>query len=254
MWIDSHAHLTDERFEGEVEAVVERARAAGVAAIVTIGTTLEGSRAAISLAERFPDVWASVGIHPHSADSATGEVLAEIEALAAHPRVVAVGETGLDFYYDNAPREAQRAAFARQLEMGARLGRPVVVHCREADDEVIELLGTHGAGTTGVLHCFAGGRALLEAALELGWHLSFSGMVTFPKYDAAELLRSVPEDRLLVETDSPYLAPVPHRGQRNEPAHVALVGARAAGLRGVDPTSLAEATTRNARRFYGLPG
>lgn len=253
MWIDSHAHLTDERFQGEVAAVVERARGAGVGTIVTIGTTLDGSRAAIAVAEAFPDVYASVGIHPHSADAATDEALAEVEALAAHPRVVAVGETGLDHHYDNAPRGAQRESFARHLQIGARRGLPVVVHARDADEETIELLRAHGAGTTGVLHCFAGGRALLDAALEIGWHVSFSGMITFPKYDAADLLRAVPLDRLLVETDSPYLTPVPHRGRRNEPAHVALVGARAAELRGEDPTLLAEATTRNARRLYGLP-
>ena len=251
--IDSHAHLTDDRFAGEEEAVLLRAREAGVEAVVSIGTTVADSRAAAALAERFPAVFASAGIHPHSADEATEEALAEVEALLALPRVVAVGETGLDYHYDHAPRQRQRDAFARHLEMGARLDLPVVVHAREADDDVAALLREAGRGTRGILHSFSSGPDLLETALDLDWHVSFSGMVTFSRWDAADLLRRVPLERLLVETDSPYLAPIPHRGKRNEPSFVPLVARRAAELRGEDPEAVAAATSRNARALFRLP-
>jgi TatD DNase family protein len=252
MLIDSHAHLTDDRLAGEVGEVLERARGAGVSRVVTIGTTLDDSRAAVALSKLHPDVYASAGVHPHSAEEASPEALSEIEALAREPEVVALGETGLDYFYDNAPREAQRRSFLHHLEMGRRLDLPVVVHAREADDDVVALLREAGAGTRGVLHCFAGRRPMLEAALALGWYVSFSGMITFPKYGDAELLRAVPLDRLLVETDSPYLTPVPHRGKRNEPAHVALVSRRAAELREEDAELVATATARNAMDLYRI--
>lgn len=251
--IDSHAHLTDPRFAGEEEDVLRRAREAGVEAVVTIGTTLEDSRAAAALAARLPGLFASAGIHPHAAGESGDEALSAIEELAGRERVVAIGETGLDYHYDNAPRDAQRESFARHLRLGARLDLPVIVHAREADDDVAALLREAGQGSRGVLHCFSSGRALLEAALELGWYASFAGMITFKRYDAAPLLRMVPADRLLVETDSPYLAPVPYRGKRNEPAFVPLVARRAAELRGEDPQELARATARNARALYRLP-
>lgn len=250
--IDSHAHLTDARFAGEVEAVLTRARAAGVDRVVTIGTDVPGSRAAASLAASLDGVHASAGIHPHSAAAATPEAMAAIEELAAEPQVVALGETGLDYHYDNAPREEQRDSFLRHLEMGRKLDLPLVVHAREADDDVVALLREAGAGTRGVLHCFAGGREMLRTALELGWYASFSGMITFKSYPSADLLRSVPLERLLIETDSPYLAPVPNRGKRNEPAYVAIVARRAAELRGEDPESLAAATARNAMDLYRI--
>lgn len=252
--IDSHAHLTDPRFAGEEEEVLRRAREAGVEAVVSIGTTVGDSRAATALAERFPAVFASVGVHPHSAEEATPEAFSAIRELASRPRVVAIGETGLDFFYDNAPREVQRNAFAEHLRLGAELDLPVVVHAREADEDAIALLREAGPASRGILHCFSSGRALLETALDLGWLVSFAGMITFKRFDAADLLRAVPLDRLLVETDSPYLAPVPFRGKRNEPAHVAAVALRAAELRGEDPEEVAAATARNARLLYRLPG
>lgn len=254
MLIDSHAHLTDEKLAPEVPALLERARAAGVGAVVSVGTTPETSRAALALAEAHPAVYATAGVHPHYVAEAAPDALAEVERMAAHPRVVGIGETGLDYYYDHAPREAQRASFARHLELGARLRMPVVVHSRDADDDTAALIREAGTSANGVLHCFAGGEALLETALELGWYVSFSGMVTFARWDAADLLRRVPLDRLLVETDAPYLAPVPHRGRRNEPAYVALVARRAAELRGEDVDVLAAATVANTRRMYGLDG
>jgi TatD DNase family protein len=251
--IDSHAHLTDEKFAEEVEAVVARAREAGVEATVTVGTDLTDSAAAVEIAARYPDVFATVGIHPHAASTADEAALSRIRELAAAPRVVAIGETGLDYHYDFSPREAQRAAFAAQLRLAADLGLPVVVHAREADADLEAMLREHGRDVRGVLHSFSSGADLLRTALELGWYASFAGMVTFKNYDGAELLRSVPADRLLVETDSPYLTPVPHRGKRNEPCRVRLVAARAAELRGETLAALDAATTRNARRFYALP-
>ena len=252
MLIDSHAHLTDERLAADVPGVLERARAAGVEGVVTIGTRVADSEGAVRLAEEHPDVYAAVGIHPHSADEATVEAMARIEELAGRPGVVAIGETGLDHHYDNAPGAAQREAFAAHLELGRRLDLPVVVHAREADDDVIAVLREAGGGTRGVLHCFSSGQRLLETALAMGWYASFAGMITFSKYGDSDLLRSVPLDRLLVETDSPYLAPVPHRGKRNEPAHVVEVARRAAEIRGEDPEALAAATLRNTRSLYRI--
>lgn len=250
--IDSHAHLTDERLAGEAAAVVERALAAGVEAVVTIGTKLEDSRAAVELASRLPAVYASVGLHPHNAEAADELLFRELRELAQQPRVVALGETGLDYFYDNAPRDTQKSAFGRHLELGRALDLPVIVHARDADADLIGVLSEAGQGTRGVLHCFTAGRELMDFALDLGWYISFAGMITFAKYAGTELLRAVPRNRILVETDSPYLAPVPHRGKRNEPMHVPLVAARAAELRGEDPGEFAAATVRNARSLYRL--
>jgi TatD DNase family protein len=253
--IDSHAHLTDTRFAGEVEEVLQRARDAGLTAIVTIATGVEDSREAAALADTQPLVFATAGIHPHSADQATDAALEAIRSLAGRPRVVAIGETGLDYYYDNAPRDVQRLAFERQLELAVELDLPVVVHAREADEDVIALLRAAPGALRGVLHCFSSGRTLLETGLELGWYVSFAGMITFSRYSPAdaELLRMVPLDRLLVETDSPYLAPAPHRGKRNEPCRVGQVARVAAELRGEHFETLVAATERNARELYRLP-
>jgi TatD DNase family protein len=250
--IDSHAHLTDERFADEVEAVVLRAREAGVEATVTVGTDLDDSAAALAIARRYADVFASVGIHPHASSTATDDALARVRDLAADPRVVAIGETGLDYHYDFSPRDAQRSAFERQLRLAADLSLPVIVHAREADADVQAMIREHGRDVRGVLHSFSSGADLLHAALELGWYASFAGMITFKSYADAELVRAVPADRLMVETDSPYLTPVPHRGKRNEPCRVVLVGAKAAELRGEGAGAFDALTTANARRFYAL--
>jgi TatD DNase family protein len=251
--IDSHAHLTDERFTGEIEDVLQRAIDSGLQAIVTVGTRVGNSRDAAALAATSPLVYATAGIHPHYAEQATNDAFDQIRELAAQPRVVAIGETGLDYHYDNAPREVQRQSFERHLTLAAEIDLPVVVHAREADDDVISILRHAPPGVRGVLHCFSSGPALLEAGLELGWYISFAGMITFPRYEDADLLKRVPLDRLLVETDSPYLAPVPHRGRRNEPAHVVLVARRMAELRGETFETVAAAAVRNAREFYRLP-
>lgn len=249
--IDTHAHLTDARFNEDRADVIARAFAAGVRHIVTIGGSVEDSEAALRLAESTEGVYATAGVHPHVADGVTDTTFSRLADVVRSPRIVAIGETGLDFHYDNSDRENQRASFVRHIELAAKTDLPVVVHARSADEEVAKIIREVGWGR-GVLHCFSGSRPLLDTALELGWYISFAGMITFRRWDGADLLRRVPLDRLLVETDSPYLAPVPHRGRRNEPAFVRLVVERAAELRGEDLAEVASATTENALRFYRI--
>ena len=251
---DSHAHLTDESFESELDAVVARAAAVGVEAVVSIASHLEDARDAIALAEgsSVPRILATAGVHPHHAESWGPESHGQLEELLNRSFVVAVGETGLDFHYDNAPRDTQIDVFRAQLDIAERLEMPVVVHSRSADDAVGEILRDYRSRVVGVLHCFSGGPDLLAAGLEAGWYVSFSGVVTFKNFHDLEGVRAIPADRLLVETDSPYLAPVPKRGRRNEPALVRHVLERVAEIRGENPRELAEATFNNACRFYGL--
>ena len=249
---DSHCHLTDARLAAEVDAVVERAREAGLVGLVTIASSIDDARAALVIAERHPDVWATSGVHPHEAARVERRSLDALHELTEHGRVVAVGETGLDYHYDNSPRAVQRRVFDAQLGIAAEHGLPVVVHAREADDDVIAAIRDAEGAVTGVLHCFSSGAALLDTALDAGWMVSFAGLISFTKYDGADLLRSVPDDRIMFETDSPYLAPVPHRGRTNEPAFVRHVVEAAARLRDVDADELAATATTNTLRFYGI--
>jgi TatD DNase family protein len=252
MYFDSHCHLTDSRFLDEATAVLDRARAAGVTELVTVASDEEDAVRAIRLAREL-GVHATAGIHPHSAGTRPAGAFAKVRDLVTDPRVVAVGETGLDYYYDNSPRAAQRQSFARHLELAAETGLPVVVHSRDADDDTGAMVREAATAVTGVLHCFAGGRSLFETGVEAGWYISFSGLITFPSYDTRDLVAATPADRILVETDAPYLAPVPHRGRRNEPAWVVDVARAAAELRGEALEDLAARTAANARVFYGLP-
>lgn len=251
---DSHAHLTDARFASDLDDVLATAAAAGVEYVVAIASDLEDARAATRLARSAtrPRVFATAGIHPHAAGLFGAAALGELERLAGEPTVVAIGETGLDFYYDNAPREAQVAAFRAQVELAAERRLPVVVHAREADAEVAKIVREYAGRAVGVLHCFSSGSQLLDAGLEAGWYVSFSGLTTFKKYDGQELVRRVPDDRLLTETDSPYLAPEPRRGKRNEPAFLQHTVARLAEIREQAIDHVAELTFQNACRFYGL--
>jgi TatD DNase family protein len=234
-----------------------------VARALSIASNLEDAHEVVALldesvedevAERsWPSLWGTAGVHPHEAQGAQDGDLDEIRRLLeSHPRLVAVGETGLDFFYDNSPREKQEELFRGHLALAMELDLPVVVHNRSADDVTGGILQDWGEKVRGVLHCFTGGRVLLERALAAGWMVSFTGIVTFKKYDGQELVRSVPRDRLMVETDAPYLAPVPHRGKRNEPAYVGRVAEALAALRGEDPGAVMEYTTENAIRFFGL--
>ena len=253
-YFDSHCHLTAAAFRDDREAVLRRAADVGVTRIVTIASDVEDTAAALALARQSPGVWCTAGVHPHEAGAAAPDAVEQVRRLATeHTEVVAVGETGLDFHYDHSPRAVQIDLFERHLALAGELGLPVVVHSREADEEIAAALRAMPAGTLGVLHCFTGGKRAFEQAMAAGWYVSFSGIASFKSFAAAELLREVPRDRLLVETDAPYLAPVPYRGKRNEPAHVVHVTEAVARHLGVDAVEVARLTTENARRFYGVP-
>jgi TatD DNase family protein len=251
-FLDSHAHLADPAFDEDRDAAIERARQTGAVGVVCIGESLDAARRAQALAARHPDFLRfTAGVHPH--DAAGFDPLRDPEAIAELLRVgaVAVGECGLDYHYDHSPRDQQRRAFAAQLALARDAGRPVVVHTREAEDDTAAMVEeAGGAGIVGVLHCYTGSIALAERALAAGWYVSFSGIITFKKWTDDALLRLVPEEKLLVESDSPYLAPVPHRGKRNEPAWVSFTVARLAAVRGVTPDHLGEVTAANAKRFF----
>lgn len=251
-YFDSHCHLTDTAFRDDLEAVFRRASDAGVVRMVTIASDADDARAAADLAESRANLWSTAGVHPHAAGDAAPNAVDEVRALLTRDEVVAVGETGLDYYYDNAPRAVQRTLFDAHLALGAEAGLPVIVHAREADDDIAAALRNMPDGTRGVLHCFTGGDRAFEEAMAVGWWVSFSGIASFKSFGAADLLRDVPDDRLLVETDSPYLAPVPHRGGRNEPAHVVHVVEAVARLLDRAPDDVAGTTSANARAFYGV--
>ena len=240
MLVDAHCHLGDAAFDPDRDAVLARARAAGVGHVVVIGTTIADSERAAALAARRPGLSATAGVHPHEAKDWSPEAAERLKALLALPAVVALGETGLDYHYDHSPRPAQRRAFDAQLALAAEAGKPVVVHAREADDDMAAAL--RDARATVVLHSFSSGPTLFEAGLAAGAYFSFSGMITFKSWTATEHLTACPPDRLLVETDAPYLAPVPHRGKRNEPAFVrevvlALARARGASIANAHQTT-----------------
>lgn len=252
MSFDSHCHLTADAFQEDREEVIRRARSAGVDGMVCIASTPGDARAALELAETHPDIWCTAGLHPHEAGDAPDGWAEQVRELLPDPRVVAVGECGLDFHYDFAPREAQLRVLERQVELAAVFDLPLVIHSRSADAEMAAVLRSLRDDVRGVLHCFTGSDDLLAAGLDAGWYVSFSGIVTFNRFDASEQVRAVPEDRILVETDAPYLAPVPHRGKRNEPAYVNLTARRVAAIRGDDPEAFARRTVENARTFYRL--
>lgn len=258
MFVDSHAHIDGEDFDADRDEVVARARAAGVRAILNVGTGDPHGGAlerGVAVSERYEGVYAAAGVHPHDARLYDDAAERRLRELLRGPRVVALGEVGLDFHYDNSPREVQREVFARQLRLARELGLPVIIHSREADDETTEVLRAEYAGAErgGVMHCFGGGPALAEGALSLGFYISFAGNVTFKKAEnLREVAREVPQERLLVETDCPYLAPVPLRGRRNEPAHVVETARFLAALRGVEAEELGRATAENFARLFRL--
>jgi TatD DNase family protein len=247
--VDAHCHLGDAAFDLDRDAALERARAAGVGHIVVIGTTLADSERSAGLAERVPGLSATAGVHPHEARDWSPDSGARLAALLALPAVVALGETGLDYHYDHSPRPVQRRAFEAQLAIAAEHGAPVVIHARDADDDIAAFL--RSAGTPVVLHSFSSGPKVFEAGMSVGAYFSFSGMITFKNWALADCAAACPGDRLLVETDAPYLAPVPYRGRRNEPAFVREVALALARLRGATADELIAQTTVNARRVFG---
>ncbi len=248
--VDTHCHL---EMLDDAHGALARARAAGVGAVVTIGIDVPTSRQAVSLAAAHEEVYATVGLHPHDADAALDDVVGALEALAAEPRVVAVGECGLDFYRDLSPREAQRRAFSAQIALARRCALPLVVHVREAGAEAMRVLAEEASGLTVIMHCFSLPEQVDECNAR-GYYASFAGNVTYKNAgDLRAAAARVREDLLLVETDAPYLTPAPHRGKRNHPAWVAHTAAAVAAERGCSAAYLAEVTTENARQVFGLP-
>lgn len=255
--IDSHCHLDSQEFDSDRDEVIERALAAGVEQMVAIGTGNgpPDFEAGIRLADKYPAFFSTVGIHPHDAVKAGPGDYRRLAGLLSHPKVVAVGEIGLDYHYDFAPREAQKSAFIEQMSIAAAARKPIVIHTREAWDDTVALLEKHWKphGIGGIMHCFSGGPMEAQRALDLGFYLSFGGIVTFPKAtNIQEAARVTPADRILAETDAPYLAPVPRRGKRNEPAFVMDTARKLAGLRGETLEAIAQTTTVNFRRLMGL--
>ncbi len=253
MLVDSHCHLDFPDFAAELPEVVARAKAAGVGVCVSIGTKLARFAEVAAVAERFPDVYCTVGSHPHEAEQEPLADAALLLALGKREKVVGIGETGLDYYYEHSPRAQQAANFRAHIAAARELQLPLVVHTRDAEEDTIEILSDEmGKGAfAGLIHCFTGTQRLADAALDLGFFISASGIATFKKSDALrDVLRSVPLERLLVETDAPYLAPTPYRGKRNEPAFVVHTAAMLAGLKGVSPDEIAGATTENFFRLF----
>jgi TatD DNase family protein len=256
--IDTHAHLFDDRFRSDLPAVLKRAAAAGLERTICIGIDRESSRESVRLANLYPILVAAVGIQPnHAAEAQPGDWEAVVTLATTEPRVAAIGETGLDRYWDRSPFPLQEDYFARHIELARRLGKPFVIHCREAEADVVRMLRAefdrHGP-IRAVMHSFSGDLATAKACLDMGLHISFAGMITYKTaQELRDVAKEVPIERLLVETDCPYLSPVPHRGKRNEPAFVAHTAACIADAKGVAAEVVAEHTTRNARNLFGLP-
>lgn len=256
MYIDSHAHIEGIEFDADREAVIQRALEAGVEAIVCVGdgeVAADSHAAAFRLAEKYPFIFTTVGVHPHEARLLDENLYAQLMDLSRHPKVIAWGEIGLDYHYDNSPRDVQREAFRKQMRMARERALPVSIHTREAESDTLAIIdeGWKDSELGGVIHCFTGTRAFAEAAVERGFLISFSGVVTFKNAeDLRETARRLPMDKLLIETDSPFLAPVPHRGRRNEPAYVVETARALAGARGTTLEEIGKATSENFRRLF----
>lgn len=254
MFIDSHAHLDDRKFDGDRDEMLQRARENQISNIINVGYDLASSRRSLDLAANYDFIYAAVGIHPHDAAEAGANYLDELRAMAALPKVVAIGEMGLDYYRNLSPKEIQQRVFREQIRLAAELEKPVIIHDREAHGDVMAILREEKVGPAkGVLHCFSGSLEMARECIKMGFYLSIAGPVTFSNAKKLrEVAAGVPLDRLLIETDAPYLTPEPHRGKRNESAYVACVGRCVAEIRGIPVEELAAATTGNARRLFGI--
>jgi TatD DNase family protein len=257
MYIDSHCHIEGSQFDADRDEVIERARAAGIELLVCVGNgevAADSHEAAFRIADSYSWIYTTVGVHPHEASLYDDKLEARLVDFATHPRVIAWGEIGLDYHYDNSPRDAQRDAFRRQLALARARNLPAVIHTREAESDTLAVLEQEwkGSGLPGVIHCFTGTRVFAERAIELGFSISFSGVVTFRNSeDLRSTARALPLERILIETDAPFLAPVPYRGRRNEPAYLIETARCIAELRGLEPEELARATSANFRELFG---
>jgi TatD DNase family protein len=256
MLIDSHAHIQGKEYADEREAIIARACQAGVEKIIAVGGAgdMTSNAEAVALAESFPNIYATVGMHPHDAKDVGAKDLAKLKELAAHPKVVAVGETGLDYYYSHSPHDVQRRVFGQLIQMARETDLPIVVHERDAAQEAAELLRSEGSGKLrGVIHCFTGNYEAACAYLDLGFYLSFTGIITFKNAEPLrEVVQKVPLERMLVETDSPFLTPAPHRGKRNEPAYVRFVAGTIAEIKGITLEKVAQVTTKNVQNLFKI--
>jgi TatD DNase family protein len=255
MFIDSHAHLDMEEFDSDRDEVIQRALSADVKQLITVGIDVNSSLKAVSLTEKYPSVFAAVGIHPHNADVADKEDLKQIELISAEKKVVAIGEIGLDFYRNLSSRGNQKKYFKQQLDIAMRCDLPVVVHSREAHEDVLEILSCfQGSESRGVIHCFSGGIDLAEAFIEVGYFISIAGTVTFANASPVhKVVTNTSLDRMLIETDSPFLSPIPYRGRRNEPSRVIHTAQKVAEIRGISLEEVAARTSKNARQLFRLP-
>lgn len=252
--VDSHAHLDGNKFAGDLHETIERAAENGIGHILTVGCDLVSSRASIAIAEQYPNIYASIGVHPHDAEEIDEQTLAEMKELLNHPKAVALGEIGLDFFRDHCPRDIQRQAFREQIRLARELGKPVIVHDRDAHEETIAILTEEKADEVGgVLHCFSGDLKMAQQCLDLGFYLSFPGTITYPKNEELrEIVRQVSIERMLVETDCPYLSPQKFRGKRNEPAYVRFTAEKVAEIKGQSIDDVARITSRNCFELFGI--
>jgi TatD DNase family protein len=251
MLFDTHCHLFDEQFADDVEAAIDRARGAGVQYMVVPAVDVASAHRAIALAERHEEIYAAVGIHPESLKNLSESAFAEVEALASHPKVVAIGEIGLDYYWNVAPREVQKEVFLRQIDIARRAKLPIIIHNRDATEDTVEIIERHCRGVTGVMHCFTGSIETAKRCMKQGFYISYGGPVTFKNAEnVRKAALQISDEFLLVETDSPYLSPHPFRGKRNEPARVSLVVEKLAELRGQTFDAVAQFTLQNGRRLF----
>jgi len=253
MLIDTHAHLNMDRFDEDREAVIRRARRAGLTAILDVGTDLASSSKAVGLSRIFPEVYAVTGVHPHDAAGMEKDDFERLRRLLKEKKTVALGETGLDYYYEHSPRNVQKEIFEKQLRLAREVDKPVVIHVREAMEDALSVIDrVSSSGWRGVFHCFSGGKEDVEPVLNRGFYISFTGVITFKNFTGKDILKSIPAERLLLETDCPFMAPEPYRGKRCEPAHVRETAVRAAEFLGTGIEDLARKTSANARSLFGL--
>ncbi len=253
MLIDSHAHLDDERFDLDREYIIENLQKNGIELVVNIGADIHSSKASVELAEKYKNIYAVVGVHPHEVKDMNENSLAEIEKLAKNKKVLAIGEIGLDYHYDNSPRDIQRKRFREQIHLAKKLNLPIVVHSREADADILQILKEESQELRAIIHCFSSDRAQLKEYLELGFYIAIGGPVTFKKTDELkEVVKVVPLDKLLLETDAPYLAPTPYRGKRNEPMFVKETAKLIAELRGITLEDLTLQTNKNTKKIFNI--